>query len=111
MLRFTLFVHLTTSKVSLFHFIITYNADFQITFDKLANTRSTLIFDFQLAAYLHKIKDTYLIVVASQKLTARVYVPDISAVMAELEDEVCTSNEPTALPIYSSNTSRKKSYG
>ncbi len=33
-LRFTLFVHLTTSKVSSFRSITAYNADFQITLDK-----------------------------------------------------------------------------
>lgn len=46
-LRFTLFSHLT------------YNADFQITIDKLASTGSTRL-HFQLAVYLSDIEDTYL---------------------------------------------------
>ena len=46
MLRFTLFVHLTISKVSIFQSITAYNMDFQITLDKLANTKSTLPSNF-----------------------------------------------------------------
>ena len=110
-LRFTLFVHLTISKVSIFRSITAYNADFQITLDKLANTGSTLPSDLQLAAYLHGIEDTYPDFAASQRSAARAHVPDISAVMAELEDEARTPNEPTALPARSSNASRGKSYG
>ena len=45
-LRFTLFFYLTTSKIFIFRSITTNNADFQITFNKLANTRSTLFSDF-----------------------------------------------------------------
>ena len=59
MLRFTLFIHLLTSKVFIFYSITAYNADFQITLDKLANIRSTFSSDLQLAAYLYGIKDTY----------------------------------------------------
>ncbi len=110
-LRFTLFVHFTTSKVSVFRSITTYNADFQITLDKLANTGSTLPSDLQLAVYLHRIEDTYPDFAASQQSAARTKVPDISAVMAELEDGARTSNEPTALPARSSNASWGKSYG
>ena len=110
MLRFTLFVHLTTSKVSVFRSITAYNANFQITLDKLANTGETLPSDLQLAAYLHGIEDTYPDFAASQQSAARTEVPGISAVMAELEDEARTLNEPTALPARSSNASRGRNY-
>lgn len=60
MLRFTFFVHLTTSKISALSSITVYNMDFQITFDKLANTGSTFFSDLKLVAYLYGIKDTYL---------------------------------------------------
>ena len=33
--------------------------DFQITLDKLANTKLTLPFNLQLAGYLHGIEDIY----------------------------------------------------
>lgn len=68
MLRLTLFIYLTTFKVFLFCFITTYNADFKITFDKLANIRSTLPSNLQLAAYLHRIEDIYLDFATSQQL-------------------------------------------
>ena len=46
-LRFILFVYLITLKVSIFQYITTsYNANFQITLDKLANIGSTFLFNF-----------------------------------------------------------------
>ena len=110
-LRFTFFVHLTTFKVSIFRSITAYNTDFQITFDKLANTGSTHLFDLQLAAYLHGIEDTYPDFAASQRLAARALVPNISAIIAELEDKARTPNKPIALPARFSNASWRKSYG
>lgn len=41
-LRFTLLIYLTTSKIFVFRSIIFSNADFQITFDKIAKTGFTL---------------------------------------------------------------------
>ena len=70
MLRFTLFVSLTTFKISLFRFIATYNMNFKITLDKLANTRSIFPSNLQLAAYLYGIEDTYPNFIASQQLVA-----------------------------------------
>ncbi len=104
-LKFTLFVHFTNSKVSVFQSIIAYNTDFQITLDKLANIRSTLFSDLQLTAYLHEIDDTYPDFADSQYPAARTKVPDILAVMAAVEVEAYTPNESTALPTHSSNTS------
>lgn len=109
-MRFTLFVHLSTSKVSIFRSISAYNANFQITLDKLANNGQNLPSDLQPAAYLHKIEDTYPNFAVSQQLAARAKVPTISAVMAELKDEAQTSNKSTALPTHSSNASWRRSY-
>lgn len=85
MLRFTLFIHLTTSKVSVFWSITAYNTDLQITLDKFANTESTLPFNFQLATYLYEIKNTYLDFAISQQSTVWTNVLDVLAVMAELK--------------------------
>ncbi len=111
MLRFTLFVHLTTSKISVFSSITAYNADFQITLDKLANTGLTLFSDIQLTAYLHRIKNTYPDFATSQQSAVQTKVPDILEVIAELKDEARTSNKYTTLPARFSNTSRGKNYG
>ena len=110
MLRFTLFVYLTTFKVSVFRFITAYNANFQITLDKLAKTRNTLLSNFQLVVYLYGIKDTYPDFAASQQSAAQANVPNISAVMAELEDKAQSLNKPTVLPVCSLNASRRRSY-
>lgn len=109
-LRFIFFVYLTTFKVSIFRSIITYNTGFQITFDKLANTRSTLPNNIQLTAYLYRIEDIYPDIAVSQRLAVRDYVPDISAVIADLEDKACTPNEPTVLRTHCLNASRRNSY-
>lgn len=93
-----------------FHFITTYNADFWITLNKLANTGCILPNDLQLATYIHEIKDIYLDFTTSQQLAFRDYVPDISVVIAELEDEPYTPNEPTVLFTCFSNASQRKSY-
>ncbi len=55
-----LFIHLIIPKVSIFPSITTYNTDFQITLDKLANIESTLSSNLQLVTYLYRIKDIYL---------------------------------------------------
>ncbi len=59
MLGSTPFVHSTQSKVSICRLVTAYIVDFQITLDKLANTRSTLLSDLQLVAYVLGIDDTY----------------------------------------------------
>ena len=71
----------------MFWLITTYNTDFQITLDKLANIGLTLISDLQLAAYLHGIEDIYSDFAASQRSTTWTKNPAISEVMVEFEDE------------------------
>ncbi len=56
-----LFVHVITSMIALFQYITSYNVDFQITLGKPTNSKESLLFDFKLTAFLHKIKDTYCI--------------------------------------------------
>ncbi len=58
-LRFTLFVHHIPSKVSSLRSINEYNADFQITLNKLQSSGAFIPDDLILAAYLHKIEDTH----------------------------------------------------
>lgn len=58
-LRFTLFIHLVTIKVSLFKSITAYNANFQITINKLFSSSENLPIDLQLVACFHKIEATY----------------------------------------------------
>lgn len=110
LLRFTLFVYLTTSKICLFRSITTYNIEFQITFNKLVNTGSTFSNDLPLVIYWHGIEDTYPYFATSQQSAAQAHILDISILISQLEDEACTLNQLTASPTYYSNTSRRKSY-
>ena len=100
-LCFTLFTYLVTIKVSLFKSITTYNADFQITINKLSNSGENLPADLRLAAYFHRIEATYSNFAAAQRLSTRSKIPKLSAVMAKLEDEGRQTRavELTTLPI------------
>ena len=84
---FTLFTHLVITKVSLFKSITTYNANFQITIDKLSGFYENLPADLQLAAYFHKIKAIHPDFAATQRLSARSKILKLSAVIAELKDK------------------------
>lgn len=64
-----------------------YNADFQITIDKLSNSGENLLTNLRLAAYLHGIETTYSNIVAVQKSSTQTKISKLSMVMAELEDE------------------------
>ena len=86
-LCFTLFTHLVTTKVSSFKLITIYNADFQITINKLSGLDENLLADLRLAAYLHGIETTYPDFAAAQKSSAKSKIPKLLAVMAELEDK------------------------
>lgn len=66
-----LFVHPITSKVSAFRSITAYNADFQITLDKLRSSGNTLPDDLNLAAYLHVIEESYLDFAAANRSSAQ----------------------------------------
>ena len=105
-LRFTLFIHLITSKVSLFRSITDYNADFQITLDKLRSWGDSIPDDLKLAEYLHGIEDTYPDFAAAHRSAARTKVPAVSSVMAELEDKGRKSSDATALSIRIKETKR-----
>ncbi len=105
-LWFTLFVYLTTSKVSSFRSITESNADFQITLDKLQSSGDSIPDDLKLLAYLHGIKDTYPDFAAAHRSGGRTKVPAISIVMAELEDEGRKSSDATALSIRIKETKR-----
>lgn len=87
LLRFTLYIYLITSKISVFQLITAYNMDFQITLNKLTNTSLTQSSDFQLAAYLHKIDDTYLDITVSKRSAIQTKILAILEVMAELKDK------------------------
>ena len=58
-LRFTLFTHLVTIKAASFKSITAYNADFQITVNKLSSSGENLPADLRLAAHFHRIETTY----------------------------------------------------
>ncbi len=105
-LRFTLFIHLITSKVSSFRSITDYNADFQITLDKLRSWGDSIPDDLKLAAYLHGIEDTYPDFAAAHRSVARTKVLALSSVMAELDDEGRKSSDATALSIRIKETKR-----
>lgn len=109
-LRFTLFIHLVTTKVASFKSITAYNADFQITIDKLSSSGENLPADLRLAAYLHGIEATYPDFAAAQRSSARSKIPELSTVMAELEDEgrQARAVESTALPIRSKEGMRRR---
>lgn len=110
MLRFTLFIRLTNSKVSVFQSISTYNTDFQIVLNKLANSRSILLSRLQLAVYLHDIEDTYSDFATFQRSATWANSPNILVVMAKLEDKTYIYNKPTKLPACSSNSTQGKEY-
>ena len=74
-LQFTFFIHLVTTKVEAFKFITGYNADFQITMDKLSSSEETLPTDLKLAAYLHEIEGIYLNFAAANKSAAHTKTP------------------------------------
>lgn len=99
MLRFPLFVHLITSKVSGFKTIKVYYANFQITLDKLRSSRDTLPDNLKLAAYLHGIEESYPDFASANRSVARTKILIISDVMSELEDEEQKSAESTALSV------------
>ena len=107
-LRFTLFTHLVTTKVATFKTITAYNADFKITIDKLSSSGENLPADLRLAAYLHGIEVTYPDFAAAQRSSARTKIPELSAVMAELEDEgrQARAVESTALSTRSKGNKR-----
>ncbi len=105
-LQFTLFVHLNTSRVSSFRSITEYNADFQITLDKLRSSGDSIPDDLKLAAYLHGIEDTYPDFAAAHRSAARTKVPAVSSVISELEDEGRKSSDATALSICTKETKR-----
>ncbi len=105
-LHFTLFVHLITSKVSSFRSITAYNADFQITFDKLRILDDSIPDDLKLIAYLHEIEDTYLNFAAAHRSATQTKVPAVSSMMAELKDEGRKSSDATALSIPIKETKR-----
>ncbi len=84
--------------------------DFQITLDKLANTRSTFFSDLQLTTYLHGIEDIYSDFAVLQRSATQTKVPNILIVIAELEDKTHTANKPTTLLAYFLNASWEKSY-
>ena len=109
-LRFTLFTHLVTTKVSSFKSITTYNADFQITIDKLSGSGKNLPADLRLAAYFHEIKSTYPDFAAAQRLSARSKILKLLTVMAELKDKErqVRTVKSTALPIQSKKSMKKR---
>ncbi len=108
-LWFTLFTHLVTTKVEVFKSITAYNADFQITMDKLSSLGETLPTNLKPAAYLHGIKDTYPDFTANNRSAPCIKVLEISTVIAELEDEgrQARSAEPTALTIWTKDRIKK----
>ena len=113
-LRFTLFNHLVSTRVASFKSITAYNADFQITIDKITSSDDTLPADLRLAAYLHGIKAAYPDFAVAQRSSAQSKIPELSTVMAELEDEARQARaiESTALPTQSKdNTKRGQSQG
>lgn len=69
-LCFTLFTYLLTTKVAIFKTIIAYNANFKITINKLSSSSKNLPVNFQLAAYLHRIKVTYPDFATAQQFSA-----------------------------------------
>ncbi len=108
-LRFNHFIHLVTTKVGAFKSITAYNADFQIKIDRLSSSGETLPTDLKLAAYLHGIEDTYPDFAAANRSAARTKVPEISTVMAELEDggRQARSAESTALTTRTKNSIKR----
>ena len=100
---FTLFTHLVTTKAASFKSITAYNAGFQITVHKLSSSGKNLPADLRLAAYPHRIETTYPDFAAAQRSSARTKIPELSTVMAELEDEgrQARAVQTTALPLQS----------
>ena len=108
-LRFTLSNHLVSTRVASFQSITAYNADFQITIDKLTSLGDTLPADLQLTAYLHEIKATYPDFAAAQRSSAQSKIPELSTVMVELEDEgrQARAIKSTALPTRSKDNTKR----
>ena len=109
-LRFTLFTHLVTTKVATFKTITAYNADFKITIDKLSSSGENLPADLRLAAYLHGIEVTYPDFAAAQRSSARTKIPELSAVMAELEDEGRQARAVESTALSTRSKDNKKGY-
>lgn len=87
MVRFTLFNHLVSTRVASFKSITAYNADFQITIDKLTSSGDNLPADLRLAAYLHGMEAAYPDFAAAQRSSSQSKIPELSTFMAELADE------------------------
>lgn len=83
----TLFTHLVTTKAFLFKLVIIYNANFQITIDKLFNLNKNLFANFWLVAYFYQIKVTYLNFAVAQKLLAKLKISKLSTIVTKLENK------------------------
>lgn len=82
-----MFTHLIIRKVSLFQLIIVYNANFQITIDKISSSGKNLFTDLLLAVYLYKIKAIYSDFTATQKFSAKTTIFELSTIIIELKDK------------------------
>lgn len=66
---------------------MTFNANFQMMINKLFCLSKKPPINLQLAIYLHKIEITYLNFVFAQKSSAQIKIPELSTVMAKLENQ------------------------
>lgn len=86
-LRFTLFVHLTTSTIATFRSITEDNTDFQIILDQLRSSAESLPDGLQPAACLHGIESGYSEFASAHGSAARTNILVVSYVIEELEYE------------------------
>lgn len=93
MLRFTLLVHLITSKVSVFESIKANNIDLQIPLNELQSSDNILPDNLKLAAYSRVIEENYPDFAAADKSLARKKSLLLSEIISELEDEEQISSE------------------
>lgn len=89
---------------------MTYNANFQITIDKLSSLDENLSTKLQITAYLHGIKAIYSDFTVAQKSLARTKILKLPIIMAELKDErrQAKAVELTAFPILSKKNMKKR---
>lgn len=109
-LWFALFTYFVIRKMSLFKLIIVYNANFQITIDKISSSGENLFTNLLLAAYLHKIKVIYSDFIATQKFSAKTKIFELPTIIVELEDKERQAKvvELIALPIWSKKMIKKR---
>lgn len=108
---FTLFVHLTTSKVSSYRVINVYNADFQIRLDKFWSWCDSILHDIKLAVYLRWIKVIYLDFSLVHRLIPLTKISLISSLSTKLEDHSQIFSNTPALSIYIKETKRGNGLG